>query len=145
MEPMRLITPAQASMASLSIVLPAEAWPTMAKLRMSAGLYSFIKRKAKSESNKAARGGWLAQVLDAARAHGTQFSKRLFNRKIYVSFLPLKRHIPCSFHREMRRHSDTLPDELRPVTGLGNLVSVHRKHWFDKALHLLLYGGYCLL
>jgi hypothetical protein len=41
---MRVITPAQASIASLRIVLPDEAWPTMAKLRMSAGLYSFIRR-----------------------------------------------------------------------------------------------------
>src|SRR5690348_9837269 len=36
------MTPAVASMASLSIVLPEEAWPTMAKLRISAAWYSFI-------------------------------------------------------------------------------------------------------
>jgi hypothetical protein len=32
---MRPMTPLQASIASLSMVLPQEAWPTMAKLRIS--------------------------------------------------------------------------------------------------------------
>src|SRR3982074_2717257 len=44
MLPMRLITPAHASIASLSMVFPEDAWPTIAKLRISPGLYSFIKR-----------------------------------------------------------------------------------------------------
>ncbi len=37
MLPMRLILPLHASMASHSMVFPDEAWPTTAKLRMSAG------------------------------------------------------------------------------------------------------------
>src|SRR5678815_3114411 len=43
MPPIRLITPALASIASLSMVFPEEAWPTIAKLRISEGWYSFIK------------------------------------------------------------------------------------------------------
>src|SRR5678816_3200543 len=43
MPPIRLITPALANMASLSMVFPEEAWPTIAKLRISEGWYSFIK------------------------------------------------------------------------------------------------------
>ena len=39
---MRPMTPLQASMASLNMVLPQEAWPTMAKLRMSGGEYFCI-------------------------------------------------------------------------------------------------------
>jgi len=35
MLPMRPMAPLHASMASASMVLPAEAWPTMAKFRMS--------------------------------------------------------------------------------------------------------------
>src|SRR5260221_6808935 len=43
MLPMRLMTPALASMASLSIVFPEEAWPTTAKFRISESWYSCIK------------------------------------------------------------------------------------------------------
>src|SRR5689334_8022936 len=42
MLPMRLRTPAQTSMASVRVVLPLEACPTMAKFRMSAGRLVFI-------------------------------------------------------------------------------------------------------
>jgi hypothetical protein len=44
----------------------------------------------------------------------------------------------------MRSH-DRVPESLRQVTGLGRLVSVYRKGWFDKALHLILYGGYWVM
>ena|SRR5438067_13606740 len=55
MLPMRLITPAQASIASLSIVFPDDAWPTTAKFRMSPGLYSFIDRKFSTNASSAAQ------------------------------------------------------------------------------------------
>src|SRR5208282_5689520 len=42
--PMRPMTPAQASMASPNIVLPLEAWPTMAKFRISSGANFCIGR-----------------------------------------------------------------------------------------------------
>src|SRR5205814_6671033 len=44
MLPMRLMTPLQASMASLSMVLPEATCPTMAKLRISGGWSIFIPK-----------------------------------------------------------------------------------------------------
>ena len=39
---MRLMFPVLASIASQSVVFPAEAWPNTARLRMSLSLWSFI-------------------------------------------------------------------------------------------------------
>src|SRR5262249_60159726 len=54
MLPMRPITPAHASIASLSVVLPDDAWPTMAKFRRSSAEgvgISQIRSSSKQASN----------------------------------------------------------------------------------------------
>ncbi len=73
MLPILLITPAASSIASLSMVLPEEAWPTIAKLRISPGLYSFIKENCANDS--------LDSRLAASRSQAKEFMGRKLQRK----------------------------------------------------------------
>jgi hypothetical protein len=66
MLPMRPMTPAQASIASLSVVLPDDAWPTMAKFRRSPAegvaitqICSCSKHASNSPRTQAQIFGWL--------------------------------------------------------------------------------------
>jgi len=44
------------------------------------------------------------------------------------------------------KNDGEIPEQLRlAVAAMGNLVSVHRKHWGDKAVHIALYLGYWVL
>ena len=70
----------------------------------------------------------------------SQSEERSFRSISAVKFEVWFRHNPCSSSNMDKQ--DRVPKGLRQVTELGRLLSVYRKGWFDKALHLILYGGY---
>src|SRR4051812_22189380 len=69
MLPMRPILPEQASIASASMVLPAEAWPRIAKLLRSDGEYSFMNQGVDGW------GSWTLEIFlrPTATGHGPAF------------------------------------------------------------------------